>query len=150
MTSIRAIAVVGDSVAAIDTPSLVVDFDAMERNLNTMAAFAKARGLHLRPHAKMHKCAAIARLQIEAGAVGVCVQKTSEAEALAAAGIRDLYISNEVVGAAKLARVAALAGRVRLAIAVDSAQGVDALATAVRHAGSGIGVFVEVDVGHGR
>ena len=62
-----------------------------------MAAFARAHGMRLRPHAKMHKCAAIARLQIAAGAVGVCVQKTSEAEALADAGIDDIYISNEVI-----------------------------------------------------
>jgi D-serine deaminase-like pyridoxal phosphate-dependent protein len=78
------------------------------------------------------------------------VQKTSEAEALAAAGIADIYISNEVVDRAKLARVAALAGRIRLAIAVDSAEGVERLAAAVAAVGSTIEVFVEVDVGHGR
>jgi D-serine deaminase-like pyridoxal phosphate-dependent protein len=109
----------GDPVAAIDTPALVIDLDAMERNLAAMAAFARDHGVRLRPHAKMHKCAAIARLQMAAGAVGVCVQKTSEAEALADAGIADIYISNEVVDPAKLARVAALARRVRLAIAID-------------------------------
>jgi len=74
---------VGDPVAAIDTPALVIDLDAMERNCAAMADFARARRVRLRPHAKMHKCAAIARLQRTAGAVGVCVQKTSEAEALA-------------------------------------------------------------------
>jgi D-serine deaminase-like pyridoxal phosphate-dependent protein len=140
----------GDSVASIDTPALVVDLDAMERNLAAMAAFADAHGVRLRPHAKMHKCAAIARLQMAAGAVGVCVQKTSEAEALAAAGIDDIYISNEVIAPAKLARVAALARRVKLAIAVDSAQGVERLAAAMRDAGATIDVFVEVDVGQGR
>jgi D-serine deaminase-like pyridoxal phosphate-dependent protein len=141
---------VGSSVAAVDTPALVIDLDAMERNLAAMAAFARAHALRLRPHAKMHKCAAIARLQTAAGAVGVCVQKTSEAEALAAAGIDDIYISNEVVAGDKLARVAALAGRIRLAIAVDSAEGVERLAVAVAEAGASIDVFVEVDVGHGR
>ena len=140
----------GDSVASIDTPALVVDLDAMERNLAAMAAFARAHGVRLRPHAKMHKCAAIARLQMAAGAVGVCVQKTSEAEALAAAGIDDLYISNEVIAPAKLARVAALARRVKLAIAVDSAEGVERLAAAMRDAKAVIDVFVEVDVGQGR
>ena len=88
---------VGDPVASIDTPALVIDLDAMERNLAAMAAFAARHGVRLRPHAKMHKCAAIARLQMAAGAVGVCVQKTSEAEALAAAGVADIYISNEVI-----------------------------------------------------
>ena len=122
----------------------------MERNLNAMATFARERGVRLRPHAKMHKSATIARLQIAAGAVGVCVQKTSEAEALAAAGIADLYISNEVVDPAKLARVAALAARVRLAIAVDSLAGIERLAAALSGTGATIDVFVEVDVGHGR
>ena len=141
---------VGDSAAAIDTPALVIDLDAMDRNLATMAAFARAHGMRLRPHAKMHKCAAIARLQIDAGAVGVCVQKVSEAEALADAGVADIFISNEVIAEAKLARVAALAGRIQLAIAVDSALGVQRLADALKAAGTGLDVFVEIDVGQGR
>jgi D-serine deaminase-like pyridoxal phosphate-dependent protein len=141
---------VGDPVAAIDTPALVVDLDAMERNIAAMAAFARERGLRLRPHAKMHKSAVVAGWQIAAGAVGVCVQKTSEAEALADAGVADLYISNEVVDPAKLARVAALAARVRLAIAVDSSLGVDRLAAAIGPTGAAIDVFVEIDVGQGR
>ena len=140
----------GDAVASIDTPALVIDLDAMERNLVAMAAFARDRQVRLRPHAKMHKCATIARMQRAAGAVGVCVQKTSEAEALAAAGVDDIYISNEVVAPAKLARVARLATRIRLAIAVDSVEGIERLATAVRDAGAQVDVFVEVDVGQGR
>jgi D-serine deaminase-like pyridoxal phosphate-dependent protein len=140
----------GDGVDAIETPALVIDLDAMERNLAAMVAFAAAHRVRLRPHAKMHKCAAIARLQMAAGAVGVCVQKTSEAEALAAAGIDDIYISNEVIDRRKLVRVAALARRIRLAIAVDSAEGVDRLAAALREAGAAIDVFVEIDVGQGR
>ena len=148
--SLAAMAQPGDRVDAIDTPALVVDLDAMERNLATMAAYARKSGVRLRPHAKMHKSATIARLQIAAGAVGVCVQKTSEAEALAAAGIDDIYISNEVVAPAKLARVAALAARIRLAIAVDSLPGIERLAAALAGSGATIDVFVEVDVGHGR
>jgi len=140
----------GDNIAALLTPALVVDLDAMQRNLQRMADFARQHRLRLRPHAKMHKCAAIAKLQIAAGAVGVCVQKLSEAEALAAAGITDLFISNEVIDPAKLARVAELAGRVTLAIAVDSKLGVERLALAMQSAGSQIDVFVEVDVGQGR
>ncbi len=141
---------VGDGVDAIDTPALVIDLDAMGRNLETMAAFAQARGLRLRPHAKMHKSATIAQWQMRAGAVGVCVQKVGEAEALADAGVTDLYISNEVIEPRKLARVAALAGRVTLAIAVDSALGIERLAQALKAAGTSLGVFVEIDVGHGR
>lgn len=140
----------GDPVDAVSTPALVIDLDAMERNIARMAGFAKARGLRLRPHAKTHKSARIARLQVAAGAVGVCVQKLSEAEALAAGGVDDLFISNEVIDPAKLARVAALAARVRLAIAVDSPLGIDRLAHALQAAGSMLDVFVEVDVGQGR
>jgi D-serine deaminase-like pyridoxal phosphate-dependent protein len=140
----------GDPVGAIDTPALVLDLDALERNIERMAGFARARGLRLRPHAKTHKSAQIAKLQIAAGAVGICVQKLSEAEALAALGVDDIFLSNEVVDAAKLARVAALAARTRLSIAVDSMLGIDRLAQAMRAAGCTIDVFAEVDVGQGR
>jgi D-serine deaminase-like pyridoxal phosphate-dependent protein len=145
----------GDPVRAIDTPALVLDLGAMERNLDRMASFARRAGVRLRPHAKMHKSAEIARLQIEAGAVGVCVQKTSEAEALAAGGIADVYVSNEVVAPAKLARVATLARALaarggRLAIAVDGVEGATRLGDAARSAGIEIDAFVEIDVGQGR
>ena len=140
----------GDSVASVLTPALVIDLDAMERNLARLAEFTRDKGLRLRPHAKMHKSGHIAKLQVAAGAVGVCVQKLSEAEALAAVGVNDIYISNEVVEPAKLARVAALAGRVTLAIAVDSALGVSRLAAAVKAGGHPVNVFVEIDVGQGR
>ncbi|WP_298925667.1 DSD1 family PLP-dependent enzyme [uncultured Ramlibacter sp.] len=152
---------VGKPVSAIDTPSLVVDLDAMNRNLARMAEFAKKHDVRWRAHAKMHKSSALARLQMQAGAIGVCVQKTSEAEAMAAGGVHDIYISNEVIAPAKLARVAALAGRLatengKLAIAVDSVEGVSRLAQAMndsRTSGGNpisIDVFVEIDVGQGR
>ena len=145
----------GDHVSTIDTPALVINLDAMERNLARMAAFARAAGVRLRPHAKMHKSAEIARWQVAAGAVGVCVQKTAEAEALAGGGVDDLYLTNEVVAPGKLARVAALAKMLaarggRLAIAVDGATGVERLGEAVRAARAEIDVFVEIDVGQAR
>jgi len=146
----RPAASVGQPVAAIDTPALVVDLDAMQRNLTVMADYARARGLGLRPHAKSHKSAWIAAQQIASGAVGVCVQKTSEAEALADGGIADIFITNELIDEAKLARVAALARRCRLAIAVDSALGIERLAAALRAASADVAVFVEIDVGQGR
>lgn len=141
---------VGDAVDAIDTPALVVDLDAMEGNLARMAEFARSHGVRLRPHAKMHKSALIAAMQMRAGAVGVCVQKTGEAEAMAEGGVGDIYLSNEVIGPAKLARVAALAKRVRLSIAVDSTAGIEQLAAALHDAGAQADVFVEIDVGQGR
>ncbi|AEG91798.1 DSD1 family PLP-dependent enzyme [Ramlibacter tataouinensis] len=152
---------VGQPATAIDTPALVVDLDALQRNLGRMAEFARKHDIRWRPHAKTHKSGAIARLQLQAGAHGVCVQKTAEAEAMVAGGIHDVYITNEVIAPAKLARVAALAHRVaaergQLSIAVDSPEGVARLAQAMneaRAAGRGravIDVYVELDVGHGR
>jgi D-serine deaminase-like pyridoxal phosphate-dependent protein len=146
----NAAAQIGDPVAAIDTPALVIDLDAMERNISRMAGFARQHAIKLRPHAKTHKSAAIAKLQLAAGAVGVCVQKLDEAIALADGGVDNIYITNQIVDAAKLARLAQLAGRVKLAQAVDSALGVERLAQALKPTGHGIDVFVEIDVGHGR
>jgi len=147
--------ILGRPAADIDTPALVVDLDAMERNLAAMAAFAAQHRVRLRPHAKMHKSATLARLQMAHGAVGVCVQKTSEAEALAALGVNNIYISNEVVSPFKLKRVVALARELdalggQLAIAVDSLQGLQALAKAASGQHTVIRVFIEIDVGHGR
>jgi len=146
---------IGQGVAAIDTPALVVDLDAMERNLQRMADYARAHGVKLRPHAKMHKSADLSLRQMRAGAVGVCVQKTSEAEALAAGGVADIYISNEVIAPAKLQRVATLVRDLnarggRLAIAVDSLLGIDNLAQAMGTGANLIDVFVELDVGQQR
>jgi D-serine deaminase-like pyridoxal phosphate-dependent protein len=151
---------VGRPVSEIDTPALVVDLDAMQRNLSRMAEFTRKHGIRWRPHAKMHKSSAIAKVQMQAGAVGVCVQKTAEAEAMVAGGVYNVYISNEVVAPAKLARVADLAYQVaaeqgQLAIAVDSVEGVRRLAHEMndrRRGGQGavIDVFVEMDVGQGR
>jgi D-serine deaminase-like pyridoxal phosphate-dependent protein len=152
---------VGQSVNAIDTPALVVDLDAMKRNLGRMAEFARKHDVRWRPHAKMHKSVALAKLQMQAGAVGVCVQKTAEAEAMVGGGVYNVYITNEVIAASKLARVAALAHQVaaeggQLAIAVDSAEGVGRLALAMNEARSQtkgaaiVDVFVEIDVGQGR
>ena len=152
---------IGYSVNAIDTPALVVDLDMMERNLRTMAAFAAQHQVMLRPHAKMHKSAELAKLQMAAGAVGVCVQKTSEAEALVAGGIHNIFISNEVIAPLKLARVATLTRTLaplggKLAICVDSIEGIRRLAIGMNEGrlssgiASSIDVFIEINVGHHR
>ncbi len=94
-------ALIGQSISSADTPALVIDLDAMERNMRVMQDFADAHRIRLRPHAKMHKSAELALLQMQAGAVGVCVQKVSEAEAFAAQGVRDIYISNVVTSLSK-------------------------------------------------
>ncbi|HYF17924.1 MAG TPA: DSD1 family PLP-dependent enzyme [Ramlibacter sp.] len=152
---------VGRPVDAIDTPALVVDLDALQRNLSRMAEFVRKHEVRWRGHAKMHKSSAIARLQVQAGAAGVCVQKTAEAEVMAAGGVTDIYVSNEVIAPAKLARLAQLAHHLAgqgglLSIAVDSREGITRLADALNRVrqeqgGSAIvDVYVEIDVGQGR
>ena len=140
-------AAVGMAVEEVDTPALIVELDALEANLERMAGFARERGLRLRTHAKMHKCTALARRQLALGAVGVCCQKVSEAEVMVAGGVVDVLISNEVVGAPKLARVAALARQARIGVCVDDADTVRALSAAAARAGTHVDVYIEIDVG---
>lgn len=134
----------------VETPALILDLDALEANIARMAAEARRFGVALRPHAKMHKSADVARLQIAAGAVGLCCQKVSEAEALVRAGIGDVLVSNEVRGALKCARLARLARIAKVSVCVDAAGGVAELATAVAEAGTELSVLVEIDAGAGR
>ena len=149
----------GMPAAELDTPALVLDLDALDRNIERMAMFTRRTGMRWRPHAKAHKSAALALLLMRAGAVGVCVQKTSEAECLARLGVHDIYLSNEVIAPPKLDRVAVLvrqlaADKGRLGIAVDSTVGVQRLADALRLASAdapaSIDVFVEIDIGQHR
>ncbi|MFQ5567861.1 MAG: DSD1 family PLP-dependent enzyme [Paracoccaceae bacterium] len=140
----------GMGLDMIDTPALVVDLDAFERNLGRMAEAAGAAGVRLRPHAKTHKSPLIALRQIALGAVGVCCQKVSEAEILADGGVRDVLVSNQVAGAGKLARLATLALRARVAVCVDDAANAREVSAAAVRAGAKIGVLVEIDVGAGR
>ena len=140
----------GDSVEDIDTPALVVDLDAFERNLDLMANAARGAGIALRPHAKSHKCPDIAQAQIGRGAVGICCQKVGEAEAFVAAGIRDVLVTNEIVGETKLARLAAIAKKARVGVLADDAASVRHTGAAARAAGVSIEVLVEIDVGSHR
>jgi D-serine deaminase-like pyridoxal phosphate-dependent protein len=141
---------VGDPLAAVGTPSLLIDLDAFDANLHEMAALTAAHGVALRPHAKAHKSSAIARRQLEAGAVGVCCQKLSEAYPFAAAGIDSIHVSNEFVGADKLAMAVELASHVLLSVCVDDAAQVRALGQAAFASGVQIDVLPEVDVGQRR
>ena len=143
----RAPAEIGAPLEDIDTPALVVDLDAFEHNLAKMAAYAKSAGLRLRPHAKTHKCPTIALRQIAAGAVGQCCQKVGEAEALVRGGIRDVLVSNEIVGMQKLRRLALLAADATIALCFDSSEQVDAASKAAVEAGATLGGLVEIEVG---
>ena len=127
---------IGDVLDDVDTPALIVELDALERNVAAMAAAVEDRGVRLRPHAKSHKSPDIARRQLAAGAVGICCQKVGEAEAFVAAGVTDVLITNEIVGAAKLARLALLSRNARLGVLVDDRVNVGSLAAAMRAAGA--------------
>ena len=138
------------TIFELETPALVVDLDAMERNLRRMDQYFMGRRCKLRPHAKTHKCVEIARRQMELGAIGITCAKLGEATAMATGGIRNILIANQVVGSAKLRRLAALAGRCTLTVAVDDLGNARQIAHAAREAGTTIGVLIEVDTGMGR
>ncbi|HEY2133099.1 MAG TPA: DSD1 family PLP-dependent enzyme [Acetobacteraceae bacterium] len=131
----------------VDTPALVIDLDAFEANLDAMAARLAGSSVKLRAHAKTHKSPVIANLQIARGAVGQCVQKVAEAEILAWGGVPDIIVTNQVVGAPKLARLVALSGITRIAVCVDDPAQVTAIEAASRDAGIRMNVLVEIDVG---
>jgi D-serine deaminase-like pyridoxal phosphate-dependent protein len=134
----------------VDTPALLLDLDAFEANLDAMAAFLAPTGARLRAHTKTHKSPVIAKLQMARGAVGQCVQKVAEAEQLAWGGIPDILVSNQVVGARKLARFAALARIAEVAICADDPAQVAAIEAAAEAAGVRLPVLVEIDVGMAR
>jgi D-serine deaminase-like pyridoxal phosphate-dependent protein len=141
---------IGMPLEKVDTPALLVDLDALERNLRCMADAVAGTGLKLRPHAKTHKSPVIGLLQMAHGAVGVCCQKVSEAEAMVLGGVPDVYVSNEIVGAPKLARLAALARQARVATCVDDPVHVRGLSEAAQAFGVELRVLVEIDVGANR
>ena len=139
-------AAVGDAEADVDTPALIVDLDILDTNLRRMAALAKSHGVALRPHFKMHKTPALALKQMEMGAVGLCCQKVGEAEVMAAAGIPNILVSNEVVSPSKLKRLVALAPQLEwLGVCADHPEAVDALERACAAQGVTIHVLVELD-----
>jgi 3-hydroxy-D-aspartate aldolase len=128
----------------LNTPALIIEVEALERNIATMAAFAKAAGITLRPHAKTHKCATIAKLQMAAGAVGVCCAKLGEAEALSEAGVTNILITSPVVGPMGVARLVALSARTPgLMATVDHPDAVAALAVT----GAPLTLVVDIDPG---
>jgi D-serine deaminase-like pyridoxal phosphate-dependent protein len=134
----------------IDTPALLIDLPALDRNLAAMAAAFAGGPVGLRPHAKTHKCAAIARRQIAAGAHGITCAKVGEAEAMVGGGLRDILIANQVVGPRKIARLVSIASTAAITVAVDNPLNVDELGAACDAEGVTLGVLVETDVGMGR
>ena len=140
----------GERLANVDTPALLLDISSFEHNLQAVARAVRDSGLRLRAHAKAHKSVAIAKQQIAAGAVGICCQKIAEAQVFAAAGIADILISNQVIGASKMARVAQLARHCTIGICVDHPLQVEQLGQAAQAQEVSVDIYIELDVGQGR
>jgi D-serine deaminase-like pyridoxal phosphate-dependent protein len=134
----------------IDTPALLLDLDAMERNLDRMARFFAQGPTRLRPHYKNHKCPTLAGRQLEAGAIGITCATLTEAEALVANGITDILISSELAGERKIGRLVELSSRADVKVVVDHQETVEAIGAACRSRGVAPGVLVDVNVGQDR
>ncbi|WP_204113821.1 3-hydroxy-D-aspartate aldolase BhcC [Shimia biformata] len=142
----------GMAEADIQTPALVLDLDALERNITKMGDYAKAHGMRHRVHGKMHKSVDVAKLQERlGGAVGVCCQKVSEAEVFARGGIKDILVSNQVRDPAKLDRLARMPKLgARVIVCVDDIDNVAELSAAATRHGTTLECLVEIDCGAGR
>jgi D-serine deaminase-like pyridoxal phosphate-dependent protein len=134
----------------LDTPALLIDLDKMEANIQTMADYFTTVNTMLRPHVKTHKTPIISHKQIAAGAIGVTCAKLGEAEAVIHAGIRDVLIANQVVGAQKIARLINLAKHSEIMVAVDSPQNVQAISEAAVAKGATVRILIEVNIGMDR
>ncbi len=134
----------------LDTPALVVDIDKLRYNIDDMAAFAAANGINLRPHVKTHKTPQIAKLQLEAGAVGLTVAKLSEAEVFIEAGCADILVAYPLVGSTKHRRLLELCQRAHISTVVDHSDIAEALSKSMRADGIELAVMVEVDTGLSR
>jgi D-serine deaminase-like pyridoxal phosphate-dependent protein len=142
---------IGAQVTDLDTPALLLEASAMERNLRHMANFLAGKHVRLRPHVKLYRATPeLARLQIEAGAIGMTCVKLSEAEALAAAGIQDILIANQIVGPTKIDRLVKLAEICNIKVAVDSFENIAVLSQSALAHGVTLGALVEVNIGHNR
>ena len=134
--------------ADLDTPVLLLDAGALQRNIARMAEMAAC--LRHRPHAKTHKSPTIARMQMEAGAVGICCAKLGEAEVMAAAGIDNILITTPVIGESKIGRLLHARNRTAIAVVADDEANVAMLGRSAQLAGTSLDVLVEIDVGQGR
>jgi D-serine deaminase-like pyridoxal phosphate-dependent protein len=132
---------------ASDTPEVVLNLDAVRANVARIAALAREAGVSVRPHTKTHKLPEIARIQLEAGAVGVQVAKLGEAEVMADAGIEDILVGYPIVGERKLARLGDLAERARVTVTLDSEEVALGIAKMATERGLTIRALLELDTG---
>ncbi len=140
----------GTAKADLDTPALCLDIAVVESNIRRMADLVKDTPVRLRPHSKTHKCPLLAKMQLDAGAIGITCAKLGEAEVMGKAGIRDILIANQIVGDIKIARLVNLAAYTDVMVAVDNWDNVQALNAAAQQTGVRLRMIIEVDVGMGR
>lgn len=141
---------VGLQHSAVDTPILWVDLDILETNITRLAEHFKKAGINWRPHTKGMKVPEIAHMAIKAGAIGVTCAKLGEAEVMAASGIRDILVANQIVTPQKIARLVNLSRRTDVKVTVDNADNVAALGAAAVAAGIEINVLVDINTGMNR
>jgi D-serine deaminase-like pyridoxal phosphate-dependent protein len=141
---------IGQSQDVLDSPELLIDLDVVDANLRRMFDPFRDRSVAVRVHFKSLKCAGLARYVAASGANGFLCAKLNEAEVLADAGLTDILVANQIVGAIKLKRLAALALRAQVRVCVDDARNVEEMSHAAQAVGASIGVLVEVDIGMGR
>lgn len=134
-------------IGQIDTPALIIDLDLMENNITSMARFFKGVDADLRPHSKTHKIPMIAHKQIAAGAKGICCQKLGEAEVMAAAGIEDILITNQIVGPRKVWRLANLSRHSGVTVAIESLENAEMISKAAVKKEIKVNVVVEINIG---
>jgi D-serine deaminase-like pyridoxal phosphate-dependent protein len=131
----------------LDTPAPIIDLDKLDTNLAKLQTYLSSHGIANRPHIKTHKIPEIAHMQLRAGAVGITCQKLGEAEVMAGAGIRDIFLPYNIVGQTKLERLAALMKRATMSVTADSEHTARGLADAAQQAGKPLPVLVEFDSG---
>ena len=131
----------------LETPALLIDHEIMVRNLKGMQSLTDSHGVSLRPHTKTHKCPEIAKLQLNEGASGICVQKLSEAEVMVKAGIKDVFITNEIVEPTKIKRLVNLQQSASVKVAVDSLENAQQLGCTAAASNHVIPVLIDVDTG---
>jgi len=135
------------NISDLETPALLVDYGKMLRNIKDMQATASRNGVALRPHLKTHKCPEIAKIELAEGASGICAQRLSEAEVMVDAGIKDVFITNEIVQPTKIERLVRLQQKASVKVAVDSLKVAEAIGKVAAANGQTVPVLIDVDCG---
>jgi len=142
--------IIGAGIKEIETPALLFDLDKLEYNIHKMADFFSEKGSSIRPHFKTHKSPFMAHKQIEAGAIGISCQKLSEAEVLAKSGIKDILITNEIIGSQKIKRLVNLAAYTDVKVAVDDENNAERISEAALEKGVIVNTLIELNIGMNR